>query len=199
MYASVIASASRAGAVLATFEIVLVPLLLWGFRRTPWTQRRRRAAPHGSASRRLHGRRWMGIRVEPYLGARPIQRAPGTVPRPVRMAQSHPWFGIGLGTWPIVYPSYALIDTGSFANQAHNDWLQWTAEGGIPLRHPARQCLLLVPSSGVSLRLGHRRSRLIPPRDRGLPVLSPRTRLVDDCAPLAAGIYCAESRDSESP
>jgi O-antigen ligase len=24
------------------------------------------------------------------------------------------------------------LDPGTFANQAHSDWLQWTAEGGIP-------------------------------------------------------------------
>jgi len=44
----------------------------------------------------------------------------------------HPWFGVGLGAWPSVYPRYALVDIGAFANQAHNDWLQWTAEGGLP-------------------------------------------------------------------
>jgi hypothetical protein len=48
------------------------------------------------------------------------------------MAASHPWFGTGLGTWPTVYPRYAIIDIGAFANQAHDDWLQWTAEGGFP-------------------------------------------------------------------
>ena len=30
------------------------------------------------------------------------------------------------------YPAYAIIDVGSIANQAHSDWLQWAAEGGIP-------------------------------------------------------------------
>jgi len=24
------------------------------------------------------------------------------------------------------------MDIGAFANEAHNDWIQWTAEGGIP-------------------------------------------------------------------
>jgi hypothetical protein len=49
------------------------------------------------------------------------------------MATSHPWLGTGLGTWSTVYPAYAIVDIGAFANQAHNDWLQWTAEGGFPL------------------------------------------------------------------
>ena len=50
----------------------------------------------------------------------------------LRMIASHPWSGVGLGAWPTVYPHYAIVDTGAFANQAHNDWLQWTAEGGLP-------------------------------------------------------------------
>ena len=51
----------------------------------------------------------------------------------LHIVAAHPWFGTGLGTWATVYPRWAIIDTGRFANQAHNDWLQWTAEGGIPL------------------------------------------------------------------
>jgi O-antigen ligase len=41
--------------------------------------------------------------------------------------------GFGLGTWATVYPAYAHYDDGTFVNQAHNDWVQWTAEGGIPM------------------------------------------------------------------
>jgi len=40
--------------------------------------------------------------------------------------------GFGLGTWSEVYPGFARFDDGLFANQAHNDWAQWAAEGGIP-------------------------------------------------------------------
>jgi O-antigen ligase len=50
----------------------------------------------------------------------------------LHMIAAHPWFGVGLGAWSTVYPHYALVDIGAFANQAHNDWLQWTAEGGVP-------------------------------------------------------------------
>ena len=48
------------------------------------------------------------------------------------MIEAHPWSGVGLGAWPTAYPRYALMDIGLLANQAHDDWLQWTAEGGIP-------------------------------------------------------------------
>ena len=37
-----------------------------------------------------------------------------------------------MGTWPEAYPGYARFDDGSFVNQAHNDWVQWAAEGGLP-------------------------------------------------------------------
>jgi hypothetical protein len=30
-----------------------------------------------------------------------------------------------------VYPAFATFDPGAFVNQAHCDWLQWTAEGGL--------------------------------------------------------------------
>jgi len=40
--------------------------------------------------------------------------------------------GTGLGTWSRIYPRYAGMDTGLAMNQAHNDWAQWAAEGGLP-------------------------------------------------------------------
>jgi O-antigen ligase len=50
----------------------------------------------------------------------------------IQMIKDRPWSGSGLGTWPILYPGYATLDTGVVVNQAHNDWLQWAAEGGLP-------------------------------------------------------------------
>jgi hypothetical protein len=49
------------------------------------------------------------------------------------MITVHPWIGWGLGAWPAVYPAFATFDPGAFVNQAHCDWLQWTAEGGLPV------------------------------------------------------------------
>ena len=132
MYASVIASSSRAGTVLATAEIVLVPLLLWAFRRA-------RGRVLAGALLRIGlffalftlvvgwETVWSRFWTPDPLAVR-RQLAVSTL----HMAVAHPWFGTGLGTWPTVYPEYAIIDVGAFANQAHNDWLQWTAEGGFP-------------------------------------------------------------------
>jgi O-antigen ligase len=51
----------------------------------------------------------------------------------MRMIAVHPWIGWGLGCWPAVYPAFATFDAGAVVNQAHCDWLQWTAEGGWPV------------------------------------------------------------------
>jgi O-antigen ligase len=50
----------------------------------------------------------------------------------LEMVRDRPLTGFGLGTWSEVYPGFARFDDGLFANQAHNDWAQWAAEGGIP-------------------------------------------------------------------
>jgi len=133
MYASVISSASRAGTVLTTAEIILVPLLLWVLGRST-------GRDVGAGLMRMGvilgvftavvgwESVWMRLWTPDPLGIR-RQLALSTV----QMIRSHPWFGTGLGTWPTVYPQYAIVDVGMFANQAHNDWLQWTAEGGFPL------------------------------------------------------------------
>jgi O-antigen ligase len=132
MYASVIASASRAGTVLTSCEILAVILLMGARGRTS-------GRAIGLALLRIAilfvvfasvagwGRVWdrfwtpdpMAVRRELAMSS-------------LQMIADHPWSGVGLGAWPTVYPRYATMDTGAFANQSHNDWLQWTAEGGIP-------------------------------------------------------------------
>lgn len=47
------------------------------------------------------------------------------------MIASHPFRGSGLGTFASVYPAYAEFDPGALVDHAHNDWLEWTSEGGI--------------------------------------------------------------------
>jgi len=140
MYASVVASASRAGTVLATGEIVLVPLLMWALGRG--TGRSAAAALlrmcllfAAFAAIVGLGSVWGRFRTPDPLGIRRELAVSS-----VHMAASHPWFGTGLGTWPTVYPRYAIVDIGEFANQAHDDWLQWTVEGGFPLASCSPPC-----------------------------------------------------------
>jgi O-antigen ligase len=47
------------------------------------------------------------------------------------MIRSRPWTGYGLGTFPEVYPEFAVFDPGTKVDHAHSDWLEWTSEGGI--------------------------------------------------------------------
>ncbi|MBZ5723964.1 MAG: O-antigen ligase family protein [Acidobacteriia bacterium] len=133
LYASVIASASRAGSVLATAEILVAAGLLWA---------RGRATGRAVGLSLLR----MSVPLAAFTAVVGWQRVWERfwVPDPLalrrefaisslHMISAHPWFGSGLGTWATVYPRYAIVDLGTFANRAHSDWLQWTAEGGIPL------------------------------------------------------------------
>jgi len=49
----------------------------------------------------------------------------------IDMIKTHPWTGWGLGTYVPVYPQFARYDDGTYVNRAHNDWLEWAAEGGV--------------------------------------------------------------------
>ena len=51
----------------------------------------------------------------------------------VAMLRDRPWMGFGLGTYQSAYPAYTLFDIGLTVNHAHDDWLEWAADGGIPL------------------------------------------------------------------
>lgn len=50
----------------------------------------------------------------------------------LHMIQARPLSGWGLGAYVPVYKMFALYDDGTWVNQAHNDYLEWAAEGGIP-------------------------------------------------------------------
>ncbi len=57
----------------------------------------------------------------------------------VNMIKARPLTGWGLGAYVPVYKMFALYDDGTWVNQAHNDYLEWAAEGGIPYA-----CLMLL-------------------------------------------------------
>ncbi len=68
----------------------------------------------------------------------------------VEMIRERPVQGFGLGTWRTVYPRYARFDNARYANEAHNDWAQWAAEGGVPF------ALVLAGVAAWSLRAAWR-------------------------------------------
>ncbi len=132
LLASVVAGGSRAGTILCLAEIIVIPLVAWG---------------QGIVSRRAAGRVLLAtVSTLVVLGAVAgwdiiWKRLQEPNPYAVRkdfllsslaMIRDRPLTGFGLGTWSEVYPGFARFDDGRFANQAHNDWAQWAAEGGIP-------------------------------------------------------------------
>jgi O-antigen ligase len=132
MLASVVAAASRAGSLLMCAEIAAVVLLVWWRGLAP-----RRALARGIAAFAaiallftvLAG--WQALRQrlwtpDPFAGRREF------LVSSLAMLRDRPAMGFGLGNWARAYPHYALFDDGAYANQAHDDWLQWAVEGGIP-------------------------------------------------------------------
>ena len=141
LYAAVIAGASRAGSALITVEVILLFLLL-GF------SGRAVSATIALVVLVVFVVGWQSLydRIrapDPYFGRRELAQSS------VRMIQANPWKGTGLGTWTEVYPAYARKDFGVFVNAAHNDWLQWAADGGIPF---AGLFLILFAGSVVVVR-----------------------------------------------
>ena len=132
MYASVIASASRAGFLLTSLEIVTALALSFGAHRATLRGIGRVVAVL-AASILLFAAvvgpeaLWNRLkRPDPYAGRREM------LDSTLDMIRDRPWTGFGLGTWSTAYPAYARYDDGLVANHAHNDWAQWTAEGGFP-------------------------------------------------------------------
>lgn len=133
MYASVIASASRAGSVIATLEVVL--LLSVGIFR-------KRTGADAPAARLTvaiailvaigGGIVGFGPVLDRFFVKDPFQGRREFLITTLQMIRDRPWFGFGLGSWPWVYPRYAFYDPVLFANHAHNDWVEWAANGGIP-------------------------------------------------------------------
>jgi O-antigen ligase len=132
MYASVIAASSRTGAILVSAEVILIFSVAAWKRQLP--VRRLGFALAGMivfAGVLSTAVGWDTL-WERFLQAESYQLRSELLHSSADMFREHPWIGFGLGTWPTVYPAYAHFDDGLFVNQAHNDWAQWTVEGGLP-------------------------------------------------------------------
>jgi O-antigen ligase len=132
LLASVIAGASRAGTALAVAEVLVVGLVLAARR----TASRRAVALWAVrfgcfAAIAIAVVGWQGLRDRSWNPAAEAVRV-DALRASLAMIRDRPWLGSGLGTWQRMYPRYAGLDTGEAVNQAHNDWAQWAAEGGLP-------------------------------------------------------------------
>jgi hypothetical protein len=133
LLAALVVSASRAGLLIGFVEVLGV-LLLLHLQKGNASRRIRFAALTLAAATAvltlIVGFATASARFssEPLTAGR-IQFALSTL----HMIAAHPWVGWGLGCWPAAYPAFATFDPGVIVNQAHSDWLQWTAEGGLPV------------------------------------------------------------------
>lgn len=133
LLAAIIVSGSRGGLVIATAEVPCV-LLLFHFRKPSASRKTGFLALTlvgvTAALTSIVGFETTSARF--YSGALTSGRLQFAIST-LRMIAVHPWIGWGLGCWPAVYPAFATFDPGAIVNQAHSDWLQWTAEGGWPV------------------------------------------------------------------
>jgi O-antigen ligase len=134
MYASVIASQSRAGVIVATVEVLLLAIaaLVRGGRRKIGRSGKRTVvvlclflvvgsiAGADLVMERFEQKDEFAHRREYFWSS-------------VDMAKLRPGLGYGLGTWPFVYPRFAKFDPGTYANHAHDEWVEWACEGGVAL------------------------------------------------------------------
>lgn len=131
MLAGSIAGASRSGVAIALIETVVV-LMVIKAKGMVDSQRMLRIGSQagilivicgGIVGWELLGER---LQIDPLTDLRiPIMKSS------VDMIQARPLTGFGLGAWDKAYPEFARFDNGLYTNQAHCDWLQWPAEGGI--------------------------------------------------------------------
>jgi O-antigen ligase len=145
MFASVVASASRAGTVVVCVEAAIFVIAAAVSRRHNY-----RAAGLIFASllvcTLVAG--WTSV-WERFLIPDLFAVRRELFAATVEMIRAKPLTGFGLGAWPSVYPAFATIDPpGVFMNHAHNDWAEWTAEGGLPF-----VTLLMVFACAMTMRL----------------------------------------------
>jgi O-antigen ligase len=133
LFASVVASGSRAGSIICLAMLIAMPLFAY-FRGVISARSLIRVAVLGAASAlalvAVAGWQTIWDRLQepnPYSVCADLNRSS------LAMIRDRPIEGFGLGTWSSAYPRYALFDDGNFVNQAHNDWAQWAVEGGLPL------------------------------------------------------------------
>jgi O-antigen ligase len=131
LFGSVVTGGSRTGAILCLAEILVIPAI--AFRRGLINSKMLMRVVLGSLTAVvvLTGvvgwePLWKRLQ-EPH----PYSLRKDLVLSSIAMVHDHPLTGFGLGTWPEAYPGYARFDDGTYVNQAHNDWIQWTAEGGL--------------------------------------------------------------------
>src|SRR5580658_1434798 len=146
MYGSVITSASRAGAILATLEVGAILVFTFARSKKPlnWGLVGLRLVACLMVASAVVG--W-DILLSRFEEKTQLASRAEFLKASARMVRERPVDGFGLGTWPLVYPSFAVFDAEAWVNHAHDDWAEWAAEGGIPFL----LLLLIVAARGAWL------------------------------------------------
>jgi len=133
MVAAIVASASRGGAIVAGIEVAV---LLWLFLKAQSDDSDRWFLSLAFLSAILMALCLFGTEAlsNRFRSEDLAQDARFAIQLSnLAMAKDYFWLGSGLGTWHLLYPAYARFDIGVVVNQAHNDWIQWLIEGGLPM------------------------------------------------------------------
>ncbi len=133
MYAAVIGSASRSGFALTTLELLIIFPLALRRRTLNWRQIAAASAVTLTFVAIFTTVVGWDVLLERLERPDPFEVRQDLVQSTIAMIRERPITGFGLGTWATVYPQFAHFDNGQYANYAHNDWLQLTAEGGLPV------------------------------------------------------------------
>ena len=123
MLAAGFASASRAGSVLLLAEAIVI-LATSGTRRM--------ARKFGAIACLLAALVGISTLLHRWDDSDPLRFRREMQQSALEMVRERPIRGFGIGTFARVYPAHAHFDLGASVDHAHNDWLEWAAEGGLP-------------------------------------------------------------------
>lgn len=132
LFASVIAGGSRTGTFLCLAEILMTPAVAFARSQISALTLARVVAGCAAAAILFTLIVGWGVIWNRLQEPNPYSLRADLVRSSLDMIRDRPIAGFGLGAWSAAYPAYARFDNGTFVNQAHNDWAQWAAEGGIP-------------------------------------------------------------------
>lgn len=154
LFAAAVASAARAGVILMAGEFVVALVIALFRRRIPWTTAGTLSG--GVVLLLLAASAVVGPDriIEHFQEKNPYSTRRQLLDSTIVMVRERPGLGYGIGTWRLVYPRFATFDSAAVANEAHNDWAQWAAEGGIPFSCLMLVLVLCVARAGVSSTWG---------------------------------------------
>ena len=123
MLAAGFASASRAGSALLLAEAIVI---------LSTSGTKRMAMRFGAIACLLAALVGIGTLLHRWDDSDPLRFRREMQQSALEMVRERPIRGFGIGTFARVYPAHAHFDLGASVEHAHNDWLEWAAEGGLP-------------------------------------------------------------------